>query len=149
MSRILVLIWACLSACSLAAGDVKPSDLRCEYNASPLGIDTTQPRLFWKLASVGRGARQTAYQVLVASSEEQLRRHQGDLWDSGKVGSDRSVFVPYAGRSLTSRQRCVWKVRVWDQTGAPSAWRTVGRSCIPLGRTRYSVCDVRWKTPAS
>jgi alpha-L-rhamnosidase len=60
-----------------------------------------------------RGLKQTAYQILVASSEELLKQDKGDLWDSGKVMSDQSVNVEYAGKSLTSNQRCFWKVRVW------------------------------------
>ena len=32
-----------------------------------------------------RGAKQTAYQVLVASTPEKLAADQGDLWDSGEV----------------------------------------------------------------
>ena len=64
-----------------------------------------------------RGQRQTAYQVLVATSEAALRKDQGDLWDSGKVGSDQSLHVVYAGEPLASEQACWWKVRVWDQAG--------------------------------
>ena len=44
-----------------------------------------------------RGARQTAYQVLVASSPEKLAADQGDLWDSGRVATDQSTQVVYAG----------------------------------------------------
>lgn len=52
---------------SLPAIAVTVADLRCEYRTNPLGIDVTAPRLSWKLESKARGARQTAYQVLVAS----------------------------------------------------------------------------------
>src|SRR5271157_2653004 len=70
-----------------------PVDLRCEYRANPLGVDTLAPRLSWKLAvadPTARGLGQSAYQVLVASSEALLTRNQGDLWDSGKVNADGS-----------------------------------------------------------
>jgi alpha-L-rhamnosidase len=73
-------------------------------------------------SSIPRGARQTAYQILVASSEKLLDGNQGDLWDSGKVESDRSNQIEYAGKPLESRMRCHWKVRVWDQEGKPSGW---------------------------
>ena len=59
---------------------------------------------------------QTAYRVLVASSAERLAADDGDLWDSGKVGSDATLHVAYAGKPLASRDRCYWKVRVWDRT---------------------------------
>ena len=69
-----------------------------------------------------RGKKQTAYQILVAASEATLRTGHGDLWDSGKADSSQSVQVPYGGKPLSSRQRCWWKVRVWDEHGKTSAW---------------------------
>ena len=53
-----------------------------------------------------------------------FERDQGDCWDSGKVSSDQSLLVDYAGRPLTSRQQCFWKVRAWDRDDKPSAWST-------------------------
>ena len=44
------------------------------------------------------------------------------LWDSGKVASERSVNVPYAGRELGSGERCWWRVRTWDREGRAGAW---------------------------
>lgn len=74
--------------------------LRCEYLADPLGIDATRPRLSWVVSSSLRGDRQTAYRVLVASSPELLARGEGDLWDSGKTASGRSIQVEYGGKPL-------------------------------------------------
>jgi alpha-L-rhamnosidase len=62
------------------------------------------------------GARQRAYRILVASSEEKLARDAADLWDSGKVESDQSVYVQYIGAVVASMQRAWWKVRAWDET---------------------------------
>ena len=94
----------------------------CELAVDPLGVDVAHPRLSWQLASDERGQRQTAWQVLVASSAEELAAGRGDLWDSGQVGDDRSTLVPYAGRELASSQRVFWKARSWDRDGRPSAW---------------------------
>jgi hypothetical protein len=55
------------------------ADLRCEYLVNPLGIDVQKPRLSWKLDSSIRGQKQTAYQILVASSPEKLTSNIGDL----------------------------------------------------------------------
>lgn len=109
-----------------------PEELRCEYLERPLGIDMLRPRLSWKVVisdqsaqSLGpvsgvlspdkapRGIKQAAYQVLVASSRQLLKSDTGDLWDSGKVESDQSVNVEYAGKPLSSGMQCFWKVRVW------------------------------------
>jgi alpha-L-rhamnosidase len=107
---------------SMAVGDLRVQQLRCEYAADPLGIDVPQPRLSWVLESRQRGQMQTAYRILVASSADALRANQGDLWDTGKVKSDQSVQVVYAGRPLVSRQRCFWKVLAWDKEGQVSAF---------------------------
>lgn len=105
-----------------AGATLQPVALRCEYRVNPLGIDELQPRLTWRVESAERGQRQTAYQILVASSAAALRQNRGDLWDSGRVASDQTVNVVYAGKPLASRQQCFWKVRVWDKNGQASAW---------------------------
>jgi alpha-L-rhamnosidase len=116
------------------ASAVELVNLRCEHLADPSGIDAERPRLSWvmeDLKSAARGQRQTAYQVLVASTPAFLAEDQGDLWNSGKIASDQSVLVEYAGKPLESRQCCHWKVRVWDQAGGPSAWSAPG--CWSMG----------------
>ena len=95
---------------------------RCEYLVNPLGIDVVKPRLSWVLESKERGQKQVAYQILVASSREKLDKDEGDLWDSGKVDSVQSIHVEYQGQDLISRQRCWWKVCVWDKDGVVSVW---------------------------
>ncbi len=95
--------------------------LRTEYAEFPLGIDVL-PRLSWTLTSPERGVRQRAYQVLVASSAVELAQDRGEVWDTGKVSSDRSVHIVYEGQPLTSATRYHWKVRVWDENDTPSAW---------------------------
>jgi alpha-L-rhamnosidase len=99
-----------------------PIRLRCESRESPLGIGRPQPRLSWWLDDGRRGAAQSGYHVLIAGSLAELERDRGDLWDSGRVSSDQSTHVAYAGRPLRSRQRCHWKVRTWDQHHQPSPW---------------------------
>jgi len=95
------------------APPLRVTALRCEHAANPLGIDEPRPRLSWIVESADRGARQKAYRLLVASSEERLRAGEGDLWDSGRVAGDDSVLVEYGGRALASMERAWWKVRVW------------------------------------
>jgi alpha-L-rhamnosidase len=107
---------------SIISGGVAVSELRCEYRVNPLGIDVIKPRLSWIMESTQRNQIQSAYQILVADSEEKLRRNQGELWDSGKVESEQSNQVVYKGEPLKSRMRCYWKVRVWDKDGKASAW---------------------------
>ena len=104
------------------SSDVVVKELRCEYLVNPFVIDVVKPRLSWIMQSEQRGQRQSAYQILVAGSEENLEQNKGDLWDTGRVKSDESTQVVYSGKQLRSRMRCFWKVRVWDKGGRASAW---------------------------
>ncbi|HEX9765948.1 MAG TPA: family 78 glycoside hydrolase catalytic domain [Nitriliruptorales bacterium] len=90
-----------------------PTDLRVEHLVEPLGITIARPRLSWRLPDDSR--EQHAYRV-----------RAGD-WDSGRVGGDRSILVPYAGPEPSSGQRVEWAVKVWTDRGesawsAPSWW---------------------------
>lgn len=118
---LVVVLTILLSSCS---SSIQVEDLRCEYRTAPLGIDNVSPRLSWKMldAQNTRGQHQSAYQLLVASSLDNLQANEGDLWDSGKQYSNQSVNVQYQGVNLTSEQLCFWKVRVWDASGKPSVW---------------------------
>ena len=118
----LVALFCCGLAVTPGLAKINITNLRCENLVNPVGIDATQPRLSWVLNSDERGERQAAYQVIVASSLTKLKAGQGDCWDSGKVDSDQSIQLPYAGKALESYTRCFWKVRVWDRTGRASAW---------------------------
>ena len=102
---------------------IVPLDLRCDGQS---GIPATgkSPQLSWRIESEERGQAQSASQILVASSAENLAADKGDLWDSGKVKTARSPFVTYAGLALAANQRCHWKVRCWNNGDQPSAWST-------------------------
>jgi hypothetical protein len=105
-----------------ASASLAPIDLRCDYAINPLGVDSPNPWLFWKLESDKPNQKQTAYEIIVASSEKDLAHDHGDLWASGKMNSDETIQIPYAGQKLTSWQQAFWKVRVWDTQGKLSAW---------------------------
>ena len=109
-------------SCNKGFSQFEVSDLTCEYLKNPIGIDILAPRLSWKLTSGERGQKQTAYRVLVASSEAQLADNTGDLWDTGKIESGQSVHIEYNGKPLQSRMQCYWKVMLWDADGKSSDW---------------------------
>lgn len=97
-------------------------ELYCEYTADPLGLDTTRPRFSWVLESRRRDRRQGAYQILVSSRLDTLRRDVGDKFDSGKILSNQSVNVPCDGLDVSSEEKCYWKVRCWDAAGTVGPW---------------------------
>jgi len=94
--------------CATDMSAVTPVGLKTEMMAEPLGLDTARPRFSWRVEDARPGACQTAYQIQAASSAENLDR--ADLWDSGKIGSNQSHLVKYAGKPLVSRQRVWWRV---------------------------------------
>jgi alpha-L-rhamnosidase len=111
-----------------AATGVQVAGLRVEGLVNPLGVDVAKPHLSWLLISSRRNVRQSAYRLVVGSSDAEVAAGRGDLWDTGRVASDQSLDIVYEGRPLPSRQRCWWTVQVWDETGrsaplpAPSSW---------------------------
>jgi len=122
MTRVVTLLCAYTllfcGACSiLGHSNITAKELRCEYAVNPLGIDTEKPRFSWVLESSQRGQKQTAYQIIVASSADKLAIDKPDKWDSGKVVSARSVNIEYGGSALKSGEICWWKVRCWDKDG--------------------------------
>src|SRR5437868_6922723 len=108
-----------------------PVRLRCDYRDNPLGMDDVTPQFSWQSDSTEHNWRQSAYEILVASTPENLQGGSIDVWDSGKQSSSESVGIVYAGHPLESRKRYYWAVRVWDSNGqqtqsSESAWWEMG-----------------------
>ena len=124
-----ILIGFILLSPAAVFGQLKPDSLRCEsqrMSEKPTFVESQHPRLAWNLEPQNkneRGIYQSAYQILVASDE----KFESILWDSGKVVSEQSVSIEYAGKQLTSRLECFWKVRVWDNKGNTSDWSKTAR----------------------
>jgi alpha-L-rhamnosidase len=97
----------------------------CEYKTNPVGVDSPQPRLGWKLSSPQQNVLQTAYQIRVADGAEKLKSNKNLIWDSGKISSDKSIHVPYEGPALPSGKRVYWQVMVWDNLDNKSKWSEV------------------------
>ena len=97
----------------------KPLRLKCDSLVTPLGIDSKTPVLSWQLQDERYGARQTAYEIQVATSSALLAAGKPDMWDSGRVESDQSAGVTYAGPALLPERRYFWRVKVWDKDGKP------------------------------
>ena len=105
--------------------------LRVEHLRSPLGIDALRPRFSWQMTDPRRGARQSAYELLVATTPARLAPGRADVWDSGVVPGDSTVDVVYDGPALAPRRRYWWTVCIRDGHGAaapcaPAAWWETG-----------------------
>ena len=120
MRKILPVLLALALAAHASAA--KPTCLQGVAHDNPLAAQRPAPLLSWRMDDTKPGAKQAAYQVLVSSSPEKLAANQGDLWDTGEVASDQSLFVAYAGRPLASLQDAFWKVRLRNGAGEWSDW---------------------------
>ncbi len=115
---------ALLPACAQSSG---PAHLRVDNLKNPLGIDNPEPVFSWQLQDLTRGARQTAYEVQVASQEELLRQGKSDVWDSGQVAGGQSLNVRYAGPALKRSTRYYWRVKLWGADGNAYSATPIGR----------------------
>ncbi len=117
---VIYLIFQMISFASLS--QVKVQNLLCENRTNPVGIDYPTPRLSWQLASDQRSILQTAYEIRVSKDKSSLTSGSDLTWSTGKVLSEQSVHVSYAGDALLSGEKYFWQVRVWDNKGNVSGW---------------------------
>lgn len=102
-------------------GALQPAKLECDARSAPINVDSAAPRFSWQAVSGSRGASQSAFRILVATSEALLAEGRADLWDSGRVASTESSAA-YGGKPLASNTAYYWRLRLWDNAGSPSAW---------------------------
>lgn len=103
---------------------IQIQQVKVENLINPVGVDVKQPRFSWVLTSAKRNVMQSAYEIRVAKSQQQLLSGKDLAWTSGKTNSDQSQFVPYTGPALASGEKYFWQVRVWDNNGKGSTWST-------------------------
>lgn len=109
---------------ALAAQKLSVTDLKINYKVNPIGLDDTNPRFAWKLQSSLKEVMQTGYEIRVGTDPKKMS-NKALSWHSGKVESDQSIHIPYAGNALESAKRYYWQVRVWDNKGSVSPWSEV------------------------
>jgi alpha-L-rhamnosidase len=104
---------------------LRVTNLRTENQVNPIGLDITSPRFSWVLLSDKRNVKQTAYEIVV-------KENKNTVWNTGKILSDASIHVNYAGTPLQSGGRYTWHVKVWDNQGNQSAWSAQANYTIAL-----------------
>ena len=105
---------------------MKAIRLKTEHLFDPLGIDVQHPRLSWNCEG---GTKQTAYEIVC------------DQWSSGRVESD-AMHAEYP-LVLASRERVNWKIRLYDETGAPGEW---SEAFFETGLLKPSDWQAKWIT---
>jgi len=91
---------------------VNIESISIENQTNPIGIGVSNPRFSWKLSSLNRNEFQSSYSIQVYQGKKQV-------WNSGKVNSSTSLFIPYTGEKLQSNSTYSVKVQVWNGKGKP------------------------------
>ena len=125
------------------ANSAAPTDLRLSW---PNGSDKTRLSsesfpFFWNLPTYA--GKESAYEVLVASSQEKINQNIGDVWDSGEVKNkaaggvtgEFSKTIPRAGspqqNPLEPNKTYFWKVRIWDKDNRVSEYSPPQKFSLP------------------
>lgn len=90
-------------------------------------IAQKQPFFGWVVNSGQNNTMQLAYQILVASSPDNIKNDIGDYWDSGKTETDQSINITYSGKELESNSIYFWKVKTWDNHGVESPFSAISQ----------------------
>lgn len=120
MKKILCLLLPCLVATAFAQTSVQ--HLLTENKPNPIEVEEQAPRFSWQLSATQRNTMQTAYAIQVWEAGNK----KNTVWNSGKIMSDQSVYVPYAGKALQSGKKYNWSVQVWDNHVALPATSEAG-----------------------
>lgn len=116
------------------------NELVCEYHTNPIGIDVLKPRLSWKIVSDKQNVLQSAYEIKVTDQSPKGKV----VWNSGKITSDKSVNIEYAGPELKPMQRVYWQVRVWDNDDKATKWSEP--AFWEMGITKSELWTASWIT---
>lgn len=139
MKKILCLLLPCLVATAFAQTSV--SHLLTENKPNPIEVEEQAPRFSWQLSATQRNTMQTAYALQVWEAGNK----KNTVWNSGKIMSDQSVYVPYAGKALQSGKKYNWSVQVWDNHTAQAASSETGSFQMAL--LQNSDWKAKWIEP--
>jgi alpha-L-rhamnosidase len=118
---------------------LRPSFLRCEYVENPMGVQSPNPDFSWRCESTRPGGRQTAYQIVMAHTPQELADGDYTVWNTGKVTEDQFSGISYQGIPLHSSERVYWKLRIWDENDVPGEYSEVAFFEMGL------LCSGDWK----
>lgn len=112
---------------------MKAIHLKVDYLNQPIGIDLSIPHFFWNCQ---KGITQTAYRIYVRNEEGE------ELWDTGKVSSQKMTHILYEGKNLDSRNCVFWKVKLWDEKDQEGEWSE--EACFEMGLLHPTDWKAKW-----
>lgn len=115
-----------LMACSSHNSGLYIVKTECNHFEQPMGVETQHPEFNWFVQSDSADNKQSGYQILVADDINLIKTDSGNIWNSGRVNSGKSINVKYIGAELASGKKYYWKVKVWDTYSNESDWSDIG-----------------------
>lgn len=91
--------------------------LDSEYELSK--IRSKNPLFQWMVDPNSKNS--TAYQILVSDDLDSLKLDKGNMWDSGKIESNRFAGL-YNGKALNENEVYHWKIRYWENDNSVSQY---------------------------
>jgi alpha-L-rhamnosidase len=113
---LIILLFSPLTALLAETTQLTVKQLRCEHLENPLGIDSPNPRLSWRMSDADAGTSQAAWQILVDTDSLSVVDGAGEVWDSKKVSSDE-MLTRFSGQPLEPFTKYYWSVAIWDTKG--------------------------------
>lgn len=113
-----ILLVVCLTVCENVQSHAQATvvELTCEHLIDPLGIDTSSPRLSWRMDDTRTGARQRSYRIRVDKDSATLAMGKGNTWDTQLVTSDENL-ITFSGQTLEPFTQYFWSVEILDHLG--------------------------------
>eukprot|EP01084_Bolivina_argentea_P007408 13912_1 len=120
--------WFILLLIIRLVSSIQPYNLRVEYQQNPIGIDVN-PRFFWMInAGTVRGAKQTAYHIIVYNNDNGKQ-----IADTGKILSSQSSHITISNITLISHTNYKWTVQIYDKLN--------NESCIEIAYFSVGILD--------
>ena len=115
---------------SIPYKELAPTGLMIENHrndAEPILISDDQPEFSWIVNDKDDNEYQTAYRLIIATSQKLIDQNKGDFYDSKKVKSNQSINIRYKGPGFKSGTAYFWKVKTWDKDNKDSEWSRSGQ----------------------
>jgi alpha-L-rhamnosidase len=119
---LLLLVFLFVISCTRQSNLLIVEKTTCNFTENPLGIESQSPVFGWQLQSGKQNQSQSAYQIVVSDNEKDISACTGNIWNTEKVTSWKSLLVPYQGPKLQPAKKYYWRVKVWNQDGVASRW---------------------------
>lgn len=146
MKKLFFVLW-CTIPLAVKAQNFTVTNLRCQLQVRPLGLDIARPALSWELQSIQKNVLQTAYRIVVSTDSLALANNENISWDSKRISANTSIQVSYNGSVLEPATRYYWKVMSWDNKGNQSPWSAISSWQMGLF-TQHDWKKAQWITNA-